>query len=75
MQLSYSVRRHVEAQDKDHRPCKIALVLIKHQNGFEQTLCINEDLIKFAGESVIEDEVKRAAALPSDASRGNPLKL
>lgn len=75
MQTEYVVRRNVAALNSDRKPCKVALVLIKHENGFEQTICINEDLIRFAGESVIEDEVKRAAALPSDASVGNPLKL
>lgn len=75
MQTEYVVRRNVAAHDKDGQPCKIAFVLIKHENGFEQTLAINEDLIRFAGESVIEDEVKRAAALPSDVSAGNRLGL
>lgn len=59
---SYGITRNVAATDSQGRDCKIALVVIKHDNGFEQTLAINEELIRFAGEGIIEHEVKIAAA-------------
>lgn len=59
---SYGVTRNVAATNSLGEPCTIALVVIKHENGHEQTLAINEELIRFAGEGIIEREVKLAAA-------------
>lgn len=73
--LTYGITRNVEATDEHGQPCKIALVVIEHRNGTRQTLAINEALIAYAGESIIEDEVKRAAASPSDAQFGKTIKL
>jgi hypothetical protein len=67
--------RNVAAKNEAGEDCQIALILIKHENGTEQTLAINEEMIRFAGEGVIEKEVQQAASLPSTASLGNPLKL
>jgi hypothetical protein len=57
---SYGITRNVAATDPQGRPCKIALVVIKHENGFEQTLAINEDEIRFAGEGVIDLRVRQS---------------
>lgn len=73
--LTYGISRNVDATDERGRPCKIALAVIKHENGREQTVAIPEELIRFAGEGVIEDEVKRAAGAPSDTQFGKPIKL
>lgn len=66
--VSYSVQRNVDAETAEGRSCKIALVLIKHENGAEQTLAINEEQIRFEGEDIIEREVQLAAANPPDAA-------
>ena len=59
--VSYGITRNVKAQDAHGRAVKIAMVVIKHENGTEQTLAINEDFIRFAGEDVIEKEVLAAS--------------
>lgn len=62
---SYTVTRHVSATDAQGNPCKIALATIIHENGVGQTVAIREDLIRFAGEGIIDEEVKRAAQSPT----------
>ena len=57
----YGVSRNVEAEDAKGRPVKIALVVIERDNGSLDTLAINEELIRFAGEGMIEAEVRRRA--------------
>ena len=66
--LSFTVTRNHDAIGPDGKPCKIALASIIHENGVGQTVAIREDLIAFAGEGIIEEEVRRAVASPSDAS-------
>jgi hypothetical protein len=66
--VQYTVRRGVDAETADGTACKIALVLIVHENGTEQTLAINEEMIRSEGEGVIEREVLLAAANPPDAA-------
>lgn len=73
--ISYTVRRHVEARKENGDKAMIAIALIVRENGTKQTVCIDEEFIRYAGEGAIEDEVKQAAAMPSDASLGNPLGL
>lgn len=68
--LSYTVTRHVPA-DGPNGPCYIALASIVHENGVGQTVAIPEDLIRFAGEIIIEQEVMRAVASPADAALGD----
>lgn len=60
--LSYTVTRNVDATKGDGTPCKIALASVVHENGTGQTVAIPEDLIRFAGESIIDAEVKRAVS-------------
>jgi hypothetical protein len=68
------VRRNMPATKGDERSkAHLAVVLVRHENGQPQTVFIDEELIRFYGEGIIEQEVKRAAALPSDVSLGNPL--
>lgn len=59
--LSYGISRNVPATDPDGRDCRIALVTIKHENGREQTLAIDEEKIRFCGEGIIDLEVREAA--------------
>lgn len=69
-QISYHVSRNVAAEDEKGRQTKIALILIKHANGRLQRACLNEDLIKFAGEGLIENEVRRVSVLPWGGTMG-----
>lgn len=66
--IDYTVQRNVEAENAEGKPCLIALALIRHENGMEQTLAINEEQIRYEGEEIIEREVKLAAANPPDAA-------
>ncbi|MDQ3222672.1 MAG: hypothetical protein M3Q75_04245 [Gemmatimonadota bacterium] len=65
---SFTVTRDVTAEEQDGTPCKIALATVFHENGAEQTIAIREDLIEFAGEYIIEEEVMRAMGSPNDTS-------
>jgi hypothetical protein len=62
---SFTVTRHVPAEDAIGRPCKIALATIIHENGQAQTVAIPEDKIQFEGEDIIESEVLKAALSPT----------
>lgn len=75
MMVDYSVRRNVVATKEGGTDALIALVLIRHENGQLQTLAVDEEMIRFYGEKVINDEVKRAVSLPADVALGNPLRL
>jgi hypothetical protein len=75
MMVDYTVRRFVPARKDNGSEALIALVLIRHENGQKQTVCVDEEMIRFYGEKVIDDEVKRAVSLPSDVSLGNPFKM
>jgi hypothetical protein len=66
--IEYRVMRNVPAVDEKGQDCHIAVALIMHENGVCQRVAIDEALIKFAGEGIIADEVKIAAAVPADAS-------
>lgn len=65
--FSYTVSRNIEATGPNG-PCKITLATIVHENGVGQTVAIPEELIRFAGEGIIEAEVMRAVGSPADAS-------
>lgn len=52
--------RHQDARNATGQPCKIAIATVIHENGEYETVAINEDLIRFAGEGIIEKEVARA---------------
>ena len=56
--VRYGVSRNVPAT-KDGQPCKIAMVVIERENGHLHTIAVNEELIKFMGEGVIEQEIAR----------------
>lgn len=73
--VTYGISRNVDATDEHGQPCKIALAVIEHENGTKQTLAIPEALIAYAGETIIDEEVRRAAASPSDAQFRKPIKL
>jgi hypothetical protein len=57
--IRYGLQRNVPAE-KDGQPCKIAMVVVERENGQLTTLAVNEELIKFMGEAVIEQEIARA---------------
>lgn len=67
----FTVTRNVEATDSAGKPCKIALASVVHENGQSQTVAIKEELIKFAGEGIIEREVMRAVGSPTDTGLKN----
>lgn len=56
--ITYTVRRRVEARDDAGKPTKIALAFVHFPGGLNRVLAISEDLIRFAGEGVIEREVR-----------------
>jgi hypothetical protein len=56
--VRYGLQRNVPAF-KDGQPCKIAMVVVERENGRVDTLAINEELIKFMGDAVIEQEIAR----------------
>lgn len=66
--IKYTVMRNIEAVNDKGQDCRIAVALIMHENGVCQRVAIDEGLIAFAGEGIIDDEVKIAAAVPADAS-------
>lgn len=66
--IEYRVMRNVPAVDEKGEDCKIAVALVMHESGVCQRVAIPEALIRFAGEGIIDDEVKRAAALPAQES-------
>lgn len=66
--IEYTVMRNIEAVNDKGQDCRIAVALVMHENGVCQRVAIDEALIAFAGEGIIADEVRCAAALPSDAS-------
>lgn len=66
--VKYRVMRNVEAVNDKGQDCRIAVALVMHENGVCQRVAIDEELIRFAGEGIIDDEVRCAAALPSQES-------
>jgi 2-C-methyl-D-erythritol 4-phosphate cytidylyltransferase len=68
MMISYSVMRRVPATKENGQDCLIAVALVIHENGTRQRVAIDEEFIRFAGENVIEHEVRKAAELPAIAS-------
>lgn len=64
--IRYTVSRNVQANDRDGKPAKIAIAWVIFENGQRMRVAIPEDLIKFAGGSIIEQEVKKAAMMPAD---------
>lgn len=59
--LRYGLSRNVEARDAKGRKTLICMAVIEHENGFQQRLAIPEELIQYAGEGIIELEIKEAA--------------
>lgn len=57
--IRYGVARNVPAEDEAGKPCRIALVVIERESGALETVCINEARIRFHGEGIIADEVRR----------------
>lgn len=58
-QISYVVRRNVEATDKDGRPTRIALALIRFPNGDATTLAIPEGLLATIPPGAVEDFIEQ----------------
>jgi hypothetical protein len=59
--VQYTVRRNVLAEDQEGNDHYIALCFIQHENGLVQRHAIPEELIRYAGEGIIEVEVQEAA--------------
>jgi hypothetical protein len=60
--VRYGVSRHVPATDKDGKAVELALVVVEHENGHLDKFAVREDLIRFAGVGIIENEVQIRAA-------------
>jgi hypothetical protein len=60
--IRYTVARNIPAS-KDGKTAFIAVALVQFENGHRTRLAIPEDLIRFAGEAIIDQEVRRACAL------------
>lgn len=58
--IRYGLARNVPATDATGQPVSLALAYVEHENGREQIIPINEDYIRFMGESCIEQEIARA---------------
>jgi hypothetical protein len=72
--VRYGLSRNVEATDANGNAVKICMAVVHHENGYMQTIAINEELIRFMGEGAIEQEIARAIKSPSDASEGFPFR-
>ena len=59
--LRYGVSRNMPVIDEKGNSHLMCLCLIEHENGFKQRHVIPEELIRFAGEGVIDLEVREAA--------------
>ena len=68
--VEYNVQRFIDAVDDKGRACKIAMAVIRHENGLLQRLAIDEEKIRFCGEEIIELEVKEAALKEGTYIRG-----
>lgn len=66
--VTYTVMRNLPAEDEQGRACKIAVALVQHENGTLQRVAINEEMIRFLGEGIIEGEIRQAVQLPPDGS-------
>ena len=65
--IRYGVSRNCPATDGRGRQVKLAIAVIERDNGAAgttfETVAIDEEKIRFAGESIIEQEVKRVMGL------------
>jgi hypothetical protein len=61
--VRYGVSRHVAATDAAGHSADIAIVVIERENGAFETLAVPEEKIRFAGESIIEAEVRARVGL------------
>lgn len=59
--LRYAVKRFQPATDERGNDVSLCLCVIEHENGHIQQHVINEELIRYAGEGIIDIEVKEAA--------------
>lgn len=65
---TYTVMRRVPAETEDGKLAFVAIALVTHANGALQRVAIPEELIRYAGEGIIDQEVRQAAKLPPDGS-------
>jgi hypothetical protein len=65
---TYTLMRNVPAETEEGRLTLVAIALVTHANGTLQRVAIPEELIRYAGEGIIENEVRQAALLPPDGS-------
>lgn len=45
--IAYHVKRDVPAENGAGTDCKIAVIFVRHENGFVQTVCVNEEMLTF----------------------------
>jgi hypothetical protein len=65
---TYTLMRNVPAETEQGKPTLLAIALVTHANGALQRVAVPEELIRYAGEGVIEHEIRQAASLPPDGS-------
>jgi hypothetical protein len=66
--ISYFVKRNIPATNGAGADCKIAIAAYKHENGFIQTVAINEELLRWecGGDPVKETAfIEREIAMAS----------
>jgi hypothetical protein len=55
----YGLSRNIPATDEQGRDVRLCLVVIERDNGAFELIGINEDRIRFQGESTITEEILR----------------
>jgi hypothetical protein len=57
--VRYGLARNVPATDEHGKPVLLCLAILERDNGEFEVHAIREDLIRFAGEGIIKDEILR----------------
>lgn len=45
--IAYTVKRNVPAENGAGTDCKIAVIFVRHENGYVQTVCVNEEMLAY----------------------------
>ena len=45
--IAYTVRRNIPAENGNGDDCRIAIIFIGHENNYTQTVCVNEELLRY----------------------------
>lgn len=45
--IAYTVKRNVAATNGIGADCEIAVIFFRHENGYIQTVCVNEELLRW----------------------------